>query len=148
MFYFLDLKNEKDITAIYVFNEKNNKIVYIRLNNLTLREQFKPIFEDETILKCGTHLKEDWRALKENGIDARNMMFDVHVAAYLLDSTKGKYNLENLSQEYLNFDILTYNNDNNANDQMNLFETEVQKLDERKCAYVFVIYKLYDILKR
>ncbi len=144
MYYYIDLKNEK---AIYLFDEKNNKILYTNLTCKILKEKFKDLFENANILKCGTNLKEDWRFLKENEITAKNMMFDIHVAAYLINSTKGKYNIEELSQEYLNYDVSNFSN-NKENNQMNLFDAEEQKIDERKCAYVFAIYKLHSVLER
>ena len=140
LFYFLD-----DLKAIYVYNEKNNKVEYIVINCNVLMK-FKSIFEDNEILKCGSNLKEDWKKLKENNIDYKNMAFDTHIAGYVLNATSGKYSLEDLSQEYLSYDILQFESTKNQT-QLNLFETqENEKLNERKCAYAYVIYKLYEVL--
>ena len=140
MFYYLD-----DMKAIYVYNEENCKVEYIVLNNELLKK-LKTIFESTEIFKCGNNLKEDWKLLKANGINCENMGFDIHIAGYVLNATSGKYTLEDLSQEYLNYDITRYESLKSEN-QLTLFaEQEIEKLDERKCAYAFVIYKLYEIL--
>ena len=74
------------------------------------------------------------------------MMFDIHIAGYVLNSTSNKYTLEALSQDYLNYDITGFENASSKN-QLNLFEIqEENKLDVKKCAYTYVIYRLYDIL--
>lgn len=151
IFYYIDAKENKTIKAIYIYNEENSKINYISLNEDKIKSYLREIFENKEILKCGTNLKKDWRLLKENEINPENMMFDVHIAGYILNSTKGKYSLEDLSNEYLNFDILGYGEKNETEKyQINLFDVpkEENKLDERKCAYVYVIYRLYEILKR
>ena len=142
MFYYMD-----ETKAIYVYNEENNKIDYIALDKEKL-EIFKPIFESTEILKCGNNLKENWRILKQNEINCENMMFDVHIAGYLLNSTSNKYSLENLSQDYLDYDITQFESVE-AQDQLNLFEVqEENKFDEKKCAYVYVIFKLYEIFTK
>lgn len=65
MFYFLDTKaNESDyivketINAIYVYNEENKKIIYIKLNNETLKKYFSNLFENSEILKCRKQFKK------------------------------------------------------------------------------------------
>jgi DNA polymerase-1 len=65
----------------------------------------KDIFESDTIHKIGHNLKSDIQILKRCGIDARGMIFDIMIAAYLLDPGKRDYGLDILAGEWLKKDI-------------------------------------------
>ena len=41
-------------------------------------------------------------------MQTKNLMFDIEIAGYLLNSNINKYTLEYLSEEYLKLDIATY----------------------------------------
>lgn len=102
IFYYLEAdKNsgnivDKKISGIYVFSAKDGKAYLVKdvLN-------FKDIFENEEILKCGYKQKEDWILLKNQKIDVNNLMFDIEIAGYILNSTISKYTIEYLANEYL-----------------------------------------------
>jgi len=64
--------------------------------NFFLRE----LFSDQ-VSKVGHHIKDTMRALLEEGIDAKGYLFDTALAAYLLEPTVSKYELENLAAGYL-----------------------------------------------
>lgn len=157
-FYYLNtIENESDdiipqtVLGIYIYNEQNKNINYISFkeNKEILKEYFKEIFEENGILKCGSNLKRDWCLLKQNEIQAQNMMFDVQIAGYLLNSTSNQYSIEELSREHLHFDIsLLQSKKEIQQSQMNLFDLQEDMLDERKCAYVYAIRKLYDELNK
>lgn len=158
MFYYLNtVVNEsnnimpEDILGIYLYNEENKKVSYLPFRGKIeeFKKFFAPLFEDKKILKCGSNLKRDWCLLKQNGIEANNMMFDIQIAGYLLNSISNQYSIEDLSKEHLNFDITELSSKNEMQQsQMNLFEVQEDKLDEKKCAYTYAIRKLYDKLKK
>ena len=76
------------------------------------------------------------------------MMYDVHIAGYILNSTSGKYSLENLSNDYLGYDISNFEGTNETEEeQINLFVApQISKPTQKKFAYVYAIRKLYDVL--
>lgn len=92
MFYFL----LKDGIAIY--SEKENKSYYIKDF-----KEFKSIFEDSKVLKCGYKQREEYVNLWEKDIKATNLMFDVEIAGYILNSNISKYTIEYLANEYMRF---------------------------------------------
>lgn len=103
IFYYLDtLKDENDsiikekITGITVYDEKSNKEYLI--SDIM---KFKEVFEDSKILKIGYKQKKDYILLKQNGINAQNLMFDIEIAGYILNSNISKYSIEYLANEYL-----------------------------------------------
>jgi len=53
------------------------------------------------VTKIGHHIKDTMRMLLGEGIDARGYCFDTALAAYLLDPTASAYELEKLSNQYL-----------------------------------------------
>ena len=65
--------------------------------NFFLRE----LFSDQ-VSKVGHHSKDTMRALLEEGIDAKGYIFDTALAAYLLEPTVSKYELNGLAAGYLN----------------------------------------------
>lgn len=158
IFYYIDVKDnankiykviKKEIMGIAVFSEKDNTSYYIK-DILA----FKEIFEDKEILKCGYKQKEDYILLKQENINPVNLMFDITIAGYLLNSNITKYDIEYLSDEYLNFNISEYLNNlgmnKQDNEQLNLFEQAEIKEDkkEKESIYSYVINKLYYVLTK
>jgi len=150
LIYYIDTANKDNENII----KKEIKLITIFLNNEVLYSNniydFQDVFEDKNILKCGYKQREDFIILKENGIEPRNLMFDVEIAAYVLNSNISKYTLEYLAEEYLKLDINEYINNKNNNKQMSLFEQEENK-EKDNLAYIkaYVIAKLHpELIKR
>ena len=148
MFYYLIEKNgsgiiKSDIEGIAVYSE-NKKKSYL-INNI---EPFKAVFEDIDILKVGYKQKRDYILLKQIGIEAKNLMFDVEIAGYLLNSNISKYTIEYLAEEYLKIDVSDYINNENEHKQLNLFE-ECETKEEHKIdgLYAYLINLLYGVLE-
>ena len=72
-----------------------------RLDWQMVRERLRPILENPDIKKAGQNIKYDWIVLRRAGIDLAGVEFDTMVASYLLNSTRLKYNLDSLCQDYL-----------------------------------------------
>ena len=71
-----------------------------------LKENYLPVLQEifsEKVQKIAHDTKPLIRRLLDRGIDARGFVFDTAVAAYLLDATRGKYELEELCASYLHF---------------------------------------------
>lgn len=72
-----------------------------------IKDKFKKIFEDASILKIGFDIKQDIVALNAYGIGFENIGFDVMIAAYLLNPSRDSYQLASIAQEYLGVAIQT-----------------------------------------
>ncbi len=142
MYYYL----EKNCFVIY--SEDMNKSCYID-DMMT----FKDIFENEEILKCGYKQKEEYILLWQNNINAKNLMFDVSIAGYILNSNISKYTIEYLASEYLNFDMEEYLSKEGIVDakenQINLFDeiSEQKNNIDKNYIYAYLIFKLVKALK-
>jgi len=139
----------KVIANIAVYSKE--KVYYID-NVDTIVNNFKDIFEDQQIKKCGYKQKKDYILLKEKGINLENLSYDPEIAGYILDPTKSKYTLEDMSIEFLDLSIDEYIESldlkkQEKQSQMTLFEeTNTQEIDETQkymsSIYAYVIHQL------
>ena len=65
----------------------------------TLRE----VLEDEAVVKIGQNIKFEIEVFRQSGITIRGAGFDTMIAAYLLNPSRARNNLESLVLEYLCF---------------------------------------------
>ena len=148
VFYYIINEEEKNtgiinkkIIGITIYSEKEDKSYLIK-DIQTL----KKILEDEKILKIGYKQKEDYILLKENGINVTNLMYDIEIAGYLLNSNINKYTIEYLTTEYLKQDISDYLKiKQEGNEQLNIFDMQEksESIDIAPYVYVHFINKLY-----
>lgn len=137
---------KQKIVGITVYSKAKNKAYFI--NNINI---LKEIFENSDILKIGYKQKQDYILLKNSAIEAKNLMFDIEIAGYILNSNISKYTIEYLAEEYLKMDITKYlNPDRGEERQLNLFETQKTKSEEERVHYIYayVICKLYEVLTK
>ena len=134
---------EEDIIGITIHSEKNDKEYFLK--DILL---FKEIFERSDILKIGYKQKKDYILLKQININAQNLMFDIEIAGYILNSNISKYTLQYLANEYLEFDLESYleKNSNQKEEQLSLFSQLEEKEDITTYVYAYAINKLYKVL--
>ena len=63
---------------------------------------FKPIYEDERILKVGQNIKYDIEVLRHYGVEVRGRLFDTMIAHYLLQPEL-RHNMDYMAEVYLNY---------------------------------------------
>ena len=135
----------KAIEGITIYSEKEDKVYLVK--DMT---KLKNIFENKDIVKIGYKQKKDYILLKQIGIQTKNLMFDIEIAGYLLNSNINKYTLEYLSEEYLKLDVTTYlKNTEPEQKQLTLFEqyeNQGNTISKKNYIYAYLIYKLYSIL--
>jgi DNA polymerase-1 len=64
--------------------------------------EFKPVLEDENIVKIGQNIKYDILILKWYGVSVKGRLFDTMLAHYLIDPDT-RHNMDVLSENYLNY---------------------------------------------
>ncbi len=134
----------KKIKSISVYDKELKKAYYILLEEDKI-QLFKEIFEDNNVKKIGYKQKIDYILLREKKINVSNFYYDIELAAYILNPTESKYNLEKLAIDYLKLDINEYNKKEEK--QINLFEAQENKAEneiEKNCMYVYTIYNVYE----
>ena len=155
LYYYLECKEnqknediiKKDIVAISIYTE--NKLYYIRADK-DFERKLKKIFEDENIEKYGYNLAEDYILLKQIGITMKNIVYDVKVAAYILNPTS-KYTMDVIARDYLEIDNSEFLQTKNESEgkQTSLFDNEQQENSKKieNCLYAKEVYELSKITK-
>ena len=148
-----ELKQEiQENKVIYYYLTEEKFIIYSPKTNKCFSieniQDFKDIFEDKNILKCSYKQKEEFIILWNKGIEAKNLMFDIAIAGYILNSNINKYTIEYLVNEYINFDIVEYlsNTEETGVEQITLFDNAEEPKEDKTYIYAYAIYKLYNVL--
>lgn len=71
-----------------------------------LLQEFKPVFEKESILKIGQNLKYDLMVLKKYGVSVKGAMFDTMIAHYLIEPDTG-HSMDVMANNYLNYKTIS-----------------------------------------
>ncbi|MCL2892012.1 DNA polymerase I [Brenneria tiliae] len=69
---------------------------------------FKPLLEDEKLLKVGQNLKFDKGVMKRYDIELRGIAFDTMLESYVLDSVAGRHDMDSLAERYLQHKTITF----------------------------------------
>ena len=146
----LDTISKKKVCKFSIYSKEKNTVYELKKQHMQqLPKELKAIFEDTSIEKISYAQKEDYVVLKEMGIEATNMAFDVKIAAYLLNSTSNQYSIEELAIHYLNlnFDAYLKQIGKEEQNQMSLFaEQKEETISEENALKVYCIYKLKEKL--
>ena len=70
--------------------------------------ELKPLLEDPAPRKVGQNLKYDLSVLAEHGIVLRGIAHDTMLESYVLDSTAGRHNLDDLAARVLGIRTITF----------------------------------------
>ena len=144
------------INSISIYNNKENKVYYIKKQDEKFDSMIKQIFEDETIEKFGYEMNYIYIILKQMGINPKNMKFDVTIAGYILNPTDGKYPIDKLCDEYLEISTEEYLKANGADSQdaqITLFDnndnnTQNNEEKYRQSLYAYCTWKLSEVMSK
>lgn len=95
-------------TMILVNEEKNYEINFNKIYEESPKEAFdvlKEYMEDESKKKVIHDAKHLITILRKEGIELKSFEFDTAIAAYIIDSSKGKYNIDMVVKDYLGEEI-------------------------------------------
>ena len=142
---------KEKIDGISIYDGTSNEVAYIDINENI--QNFKEIFEDEEIKKIGIELSKLYILLNQEEITLKGIDYDISIASYILNPTDNKLGIDNLIQRFLEIDLMEFENSNNSNTQMNLFETmesnnENEAKKEKYMLYAYSISKIKDITKK
>lgn len=93
------------IEKIFVNLKESNYVIELKLlmdtNEIETIETLKKIFEDQEIKKISHDVKIPYTIFRKLGIDFKGIKFDTKIAAYLIDSSRGDYEIEDVIERYL-----------------------------------------------
>ncbi len=89
------------------FAVKENEAYYVTIPAKRHEAQqyidlFKPIYEDEEILKVGQNIKYDYEVLRRYGVDIQGPMFDTMIAHYVLQPEQ-HHNMDDMAETLLHY---------------------------------------------
>ena len=121
------------LTIKNIFLETEGKNYIIPFENLKNSQEcigvIKNLFENTSLRKISHDAKNIITALRKQGININNLIFDTAIGAYLVDSSRGKYHLIDLISQYLQIEL-------NGQDE---------ELQVKINSYLF---KLYEVLNK
>lgn len=163
MIYYMGTKKEENsdkiisekISSLSIYNPKQNKCYDFCFQEETELTSWKVIFETEEIAKIGIHLSKDYILLKQVGITLKGIVFDAKIAAYLLNPTNNKLEIEDLVAQYLEIDVNEFLMPEKQQEQINLFDLTELKQDamdtgkkEKNTFYAYLIEQLQVIMEK
>ena len=92
------------------FSVKENEAYYVPIPSddekaLNIVNRFKPVYENENIVKVGQNIKYDLQVLKNYGIDIKGEMFDTMIAHYLLQPEL-HHGMDYMAEAYLHYSTI------------------------------------------
>lgn len=128
--------------AFYVPFQEGEKKVLDRLKD------FKPLFEDQNILKVGQNIKYDIQVLANYNINLRGKVFDTMIAHYLIQPEL-RHNLNYLAESYLNYKPVSIEEliGKKGTEQGSMREVPLQIITDYTCEDADLTWQLYLLLK-
>ena len=114
---------KEKISNITIYNEEQQEVYYLNLEN-DLIQEFKEILEDREIRKTSINLTKTYILLKQEDITLEGIDYDISIAAYILNPTNNKLDIDNLIEQYLEINIQEYTGEKEEQgEQINLFDS-------------------------
>ena len=135
----------KKNTGYYIPFLYNNKSIS-SFNSEDVLLLMKPVLEFSGIKYIGQNIKYDVLILKRNGVDINNIFFDTMIAESLIAPEKNSYKLDNLSKDYLNYEMVPI--ENLIGEKSNQISMDTVPLDDicfYACEDADVVFQLYEI---
>lgn len=114
--------SKREIEYIYLSVGEDNYLIDFRklIGNEEISKEgvalLKKIFENEKVVKLGYNVKNAYTIMKKHGINFSHVDFDVLLATYLIEPSRGQYSLKDLISTYL------YKNINGEGHEFKLME--------------------------
>lgn len=143
----LDTLSAKIIGISFSINPQKAYFVYLKNEDFynCAIEKLKVVFENENIKKIAQNLKFDMAVLRTAGIEIKKPYADTMIAHYLLQP-ETKHNLDFLSETYLDYKTITFEELTN-NNKIKTNDIPPEKLCEYACEDADITLKIWNILE-
>ncbi len=157
MIFYLDTKTDENpekiikekISSIAIYDNKNKEAIFYNFSEENEIQALKEILEDKEIKKISINLTKTYILLKQVGITLDGIYYDISIAAYILNPSNNKLEIENLIDRFLEIDTSKLASKEETT-QINLFdEIPSTEQDKEKCGkYSYAISKIKDITEK
>ena len=135
------------------FSVEENQAFYVpiprnRKEAQNIVNEFKPVYENEKILKIGQNIKYDLMVLQNYGITLRGEIFDTMIAHYLLQPEL-RHGMDYLAEVYLNYQTIHIEEliGPRGKNQKNMADLPPARIYEYACEDADVTLKLKNIFE-
>jgi DNA polymerase-1 len=135
------------------FATEENKAFYVtipaeREQALKIVEIFKPLYENENILKIGQNIKYDMEVLANYGVELKGKLFDTMIAHYLIQPEL-HHNMDYLAETLLNYKTVHIEEliGPKGKNQKSMREVDPNQVCEYAAEDADVTLKLYHVLE-
>lgn len=135
------------------FSIRENQAFYVPIpqNNEEAQKivnEFKPVYENENILKIGQNIKYDLLVLQNYGVELKGKIFDTMIAHYLLQPEL-HHGMDYLAEVYLNYQTIHIEEliGSKGKNQKNMADLPPTAVYEYACEDADVTLKLKNVLE-
>ena len=139
----------KDTIIGISFSIRSSEAFYLDLSGRTKIDKEKCmnlVFDtlaNEDIKVIGHNLKYEYKMMRAIGKSLGNMYFDTMVAGYLINPTRGRYNMDDLAMAYLSYNTIKYG-DLTDNAKKTLLDAPLKDVVEYACEDADVTFRFYE----
>ncbi|APD06159.1 DNA-directed DNA polymerase [Flavobacteriaceae bacterium UJ101] len=144
---------EAEIVGLAISFEKNTGY-YITLpenqkETTSILNEFKPFFEDPTIIKIGHNLKYDLKVLANYQIEVKGNLFDTMIAHYLINPDM-RHGMDILAETYLNYQPIKIETliGKKGKNQLSMRDVEIEKQTPYACEDADITLQLKEIFEK
>ncbi len=129
--------------AFYIPVPKSEEIVALII------KMFKPIWENENIIKIGQNIKYDILILKNHGVEVKGALFDTMLAHYLLEPDK-RHGMDILAENYLKYSPVSITEliGKKGVKQGNMRDVEISEVTEYAGEDADITLQLFQVFKK
>ncbi|MBN2727909.1 MAG: DNA polymerase I [Bacteroidales bacterium] len=145
----LDVLSAKLVGIAFATEIATASFVYLKDESFAkiALEKLSKILFTENITKCGHNLKFDIAVLRTNGIEVAGTLIDTMLAHYLLHPEM-KHGLDYLSETYLNYQTVHFEQLVGKKDASALWDVDSEKLSNYACEDVDITLQLWQIFSK
>ncbi len=157
MIFYLDTKTDENpekiikekISSIAIYDNKNKEAIFYNFSEENEIQALKEILEDKEIKKISINLTKTYILLKQVGITLDGISYDISIAAYILNPSNNKLEIENLIDRFLEIDTSKLASKEETT-QINLFDEKpsAEQDKEKYSKYSYAISKIKDITEK
>ncbi|MBN1410062.1 MAG: DNA polymerase I [Spirochaetales bacterium] len=109
-----------------------------------VKEKLKTLLEDASMKLVGQNIKYDYKVMRRWGIQLKNIYFDTMVAAWVLDSSMGTYNMDYLAERYLSYKTVKYSDLIARGEDNILADLHIEQVTDYAAEDADITFRLYE----
>jgi len=108
-------------------------------------ERLALVLEDEDLTLIGQNIKYDYKVMARQGLRLRCRLFDTMVAAWLLDTERSSFSLDNLALQLLNYTTIHYTDV--VEKGKTLADIQLERATDYSGEDADITYRLYELFE-